>query len=95
VTQPSKPRQTAKRHLCELKSLGIQIIDPVPKLLACGDMGNVTRVILPFLSHNNIHFYEMPGVGAMAELDTIVDAVKSLLEEQSTSTTTSIESSHL
>ncbi len=47
---------TAK-HLKELESLGIQVIPPVVKTLACNETGN----------------------GAMAEVPTIVAAVKNAL----------------
>lgn len=34
------------RHLKTLRELGVQIIDPVPKLLACGDYGQFKLALL-------------------------------------------------
>ena len=47
------------KHLNELKSLGITIIPPIAKTLACGDT----------------------GVGAMADVDTIVNTTLNILSK--------------
>lgn len=67
---------TAK-HLSVLEQLGIESIPPISKLLACGDTGTHERrwsdESTPVYFVFNPHF---AGVGAMADVATIVDAVK-------------------
>lgn len=48
------------QHLAELRSLGMHIVPPATKLLACGDT----------------------GIGAMAEVQTIAEAVLPILQAQ-------------
>jgi hypothetical protein len=69
------------RHLGELKGLGVQVIDPIAKLLACGDLGTAHSP-LSFCSSAFVHTQPRAGVGAMAEVPTIVQAVKERLASE-------------
>jgi hypothetical protein len=65
--------------------LGVQIIDPIAKLLACGDLGTLSithssqDLPSPHSLHSVIFMNDQQGVGAMAEVPTIAQAVKDRL----------------
>jgi phosphopantothenoylcysteine synthetase/decarboxylase len=70
----------SSRHINELKSLGIIIVDPISKKLMCGDTGTCIIGLRDTVPATNCTC--SVGVGAMANVSTIVAAVREATEAQ-------------
>jgi phosphopantothenoylcysteine synthetase/decarboxylase len=69
-----------EKHIQTLTSLGLVIIPPISKLLACKDSGAFNSCVFPFLFlTRSIFFTFVVGVGAMEEPENIAKVVKTIL----------------